>query len=88
MSADTARRPSRPALQPVSGGSSRQPDGPSGKAIYLAVDDADEAFARASAAGATILQGLTDRDYGSREFICQDPEGNLWSVGTYWPKVT
>lgn len=64
-----------------------QPEGPNGKTIYLAVDDADQAFARAKAAGATILQEPEDRDYGSREFICQDPEGNLWCLGTYWPKV-
>lgn len=64
-----------------------QPDGRGGKAIYLAVDDADAAFARAKAAGAGILEGLTEREYGSREFLCQDPEGNVWSVGTYWPKI-
>jgi uncharacterized glyoxalase superfamily protein PhnB len=64
-----------------------QPDGPCGKTIYLAVDDADEAFERASTAEATIVEGLTDRDYGSQEFICQDPEGNLWCLGTYWPKT-
>ena len=34
-----------------------------------------------------IIQELTDRDYGSREFICRDPEGNVWSFGTYWPKA-
>ena len=34
-----------------------------------------------------ILEELTDRDYGSREFICRDPEGNVWSFGTYWPKA-
>lgn len=60
---------------------------PGGKSIYVAVDDADALFARASAAGATIRQGLTDRDYGSREFICTDPEGNVWCFGTYRPKV-
>lgn len=27
--------------------------------------------------------GLTDQDYGSREFAVADPEGNLWSFGTY-----
>ncbi|ODT18712.1 MAG: glyoxalase [Mesorhizobium sp. SCN 65-12] len=58
-----------------------------GKSIYMAVGDADAAYARASKAGAEILQGLTDRDYGSREFICRDPEGNVWSFGTYWPKA-
>ncbi|WP_247646188.1 VOC family protein [Labrenzia sp. VG12] len=55
--------------------------------LTRAIDDADQAFARAKAAGATILQEPEDRDYGSREFICQDPEGNLWCLGTYWPKV-
>jgi len=58
-----------------------------GKSLYIAVDDADAMFARAKAAGATIEEGLTDRDYGSREFICRDPEGNLWCFGTYWPKA-
>lgn len=59
---------------------------PNGRSIYIAVDDADAAFLRAEAAGAEILEGLTDRGYGSREFICRDPEGNVWSLGTYWPK--
>jgi uncharacterized glyoxalase superfamily protein PhnB len=58
-----------------------------GKAIYLAVEDVDVVHARAEAAGADIVQQLTDRAYGSREFICRDPEGNVWSVGTYWPKA-
>lgn len=57
-----------------------------GKAIYLAVNDADAALERARRAGAEILAGPTDRDYGSREFICRDPEGNIWVLGTYWPK--
>ena len=58
-----------------------------GKSVYVAVDDADTAYARAKAAGAVIIEELTDRDYGSREFICGDPEGNVWSFGTYWPKA-
>lgn len=58
-----------------------------GKSTYIAVSDADEAFARAKKAGATILEEPTDRDYGSREFMCADPEGNVWSFGTYWPKT-
>jgi uncharacterized glyoxalase superfamily protein PhnB len=59
-----------------------------GKSLYIAVDDVDSLFARASKAGAAIVEGLTDRDYGSREFICTDPEGNVWCFGTYWPKLT
>jgi uncharacterized glyoxalase superfamily protein PhnB len=58
-----------------------------GKSIYVAVPDADAAYAKAKAAGAKILQELTERDYGSREFICADPEGHVWSFGTYWPKA-
>jgi uncharacterized glyoxalase superfamily protein PhnB len=58
-----------------------------GKGTYIAVADVDARFARAKAAGATILEEPTDRDYGSREFTCRDPEGNVWSFGTYWPKA-
>ncbi|MER9305684.1 VOC family protein [Mesorhizobium sp. M0293] len=64
-----------------------EPGSGSGKSIYIAVDDADAAYAKARKAGATIIQELTNRDYGSREFICRDPEGNVWSFGTYWPKA-
>lgn len=53
--------------------------------IYLAVDDPDAAHDRAVAAGAEIVRGLTDQDYGSRDFAARDPEGNVWSFGTYRP---
>lgn len=58
-----------------------------GKSLYIAVDDVGGLFERVKASGVTIEEGLTDRDYGSREFICRDPEGNVWCFGTYWPKV-
>jgi uncharacterized glyoxalase superfamily protein PhnB len=58
-----------------------------GKSIYVAVDDPDETYARAKAAGAKILEEPTNRDWGSRDFVCADPEGNIWSFGTYWPKA-
>ena len=64
-----------------------EPGSGGGKSIYVAVDDADVAYAKAKKAGATIIQELVDRDYASREFICRDPEGNVWSFGTYWPKA-
>ena len=64
-----------------------KPTGQDGKSIYVAVADADIACERARAAGAEILEEPTDRDYGSRDFICRDPEGNVWSFGTYWPKA-
>lgn len=58
-----------------------------GKSTYVAVPDADAVYATSKAAGAKILEELTDRNYGSREFICADPEGHVWSFGTYWPKA-
>ena len=60
---------------------------PGAKSVYVAVDDPDALFAKAVAAGATVLEGLTERSYGSREFVVADPEGNVWCFGTYWPKV-
>lgn len=53
--------------------------------IYLAVDDPDGHHDRAVAAGAEIVMGLTDQDYGSREYAACDSEGNLWYFGTYRP---
>lgn len=55
--------------------------------VYVAVGDADALYARVKAAGARIEMELYDTEYGSRDFACRDPEGNLWSFGTYWPKV-
>jgi uncharacterized glyoxalase superfamily protein PhnB len=53
--------------------------------VYVVVDDPDAVHDRAKDAGATIERELTDQDYGSREFTARDPEGNLWSFGTYRP---
>lgn len=64
-----------------------EPGADGGKSLYVAVDDVDALHARVAASGVTIEEGLVDRDYGSREFQCRDPEGNLWCFGTYWPKA-
>ena len=53
--------------------------------LYVVVEDPDAHLARASEAGATIERELSDTDYGSREYTARDPEGNLWSFGTYRP---
>ena len=55
--------------------------------LYVAVTDPDALHARAKAFGAKIELELHDTDYGSRDFACRDPEGNLWTFGTYWPKA-
>jgi uncharacterized glyoxalase superfamily protein PhnB len=66
------------------------PDDPfdTGRAVtYLVVDDPDARHARAVAAGAEVVQELVDQPYGSREFAVRDPDGNIWSLGTYRPTV-
>jgi uncharacterized glyoxalase superfamily protein PhnB len=50
---------------------------------YVVTDEPDALFARATAAGAEVITGLHDTDYGSRDFAVRDPEGNRWSFGTY-----
>jgi len=52
---------------------------------YVVVADADAHHDRARAAGAEIVRPLEDQDYGSRDYSARDPEGNLWSFGTYSP---
>jgi uncharacterized glyoxalase superfamily protein PhnB len=52
---------------------------------YIVVNDADAVYARAKAAGARIAIEIKDEDYGGRDFTCYDPEGHLWSFGTYDP---
>jgi uncharacterized glyoxalase superfamily protein PhnB len=55
--------------------------------LYVALDGLDAHYARAVAEGAEILRTLADTDYGSREYTARDLEGNLWSFGTYRPKI-
>jgi uncharacterized glyoxalase superfamily protein PhnB len=50
---------------------------------YVVTDDPDGLHDRALKAGATVVRELNETDYGSREFGVRDPEGNLWSFGTY-----
>ena len=53
--------------------------------VYVVVEDADAHFARAKAAGAEIAREPVTQDYGGRDYTCKDPEGNVWTFGTYDP---
>jgi uncharacterized glyoxalase superfamily protein PhnB len=58
--------------------------------VYLALESEEAVDAhhdRAVAAGAEVVQALVDQPYGSREYAVRDPEGNIWSVGSYRPQV-
>jgi uncharacterized glyoxalase superfamily protein PhnB len=72
-------------LGSTSEGEERFNQGAGRTSLYIVVDDPDALHDRARDAGATIERELTDQDYGSREFTARDPEGNVWSFGTYQP---
>ena len=46
--------------------------------IYVDVDDVDALYERSRAAGAEIIEEVTDQEYGSRRFGARDPEGHSW----------
>lgn len=52
-------------------------------ALYVVVADTDAHCERARAAGAQIVKEPYDQDYGSRDYTAKDPEGNVWTFGTY-----
>jgi uncharacterized glyoxalase superfamily protein PhnB len=68
---------------------SHQPDAewsrpPGTFGAYVVTDHVDELYARVSSSSrATIRRELRDESYGNREFSVSDPEGNLWSFGSY-----
>ena len=56
---------------------------PGNDSVYVVCTDPDGLFERAAKAGAEVVRELVDEDYGSRGFTVRDPEGTLWSFGTY-----
>ncbi len=57
---------------------------PGGSSIHVVVTLPDELYDRAVAAGAAVVRTPEDTGYGSRQFIVRDPEGNVWSFGTWY----
>ena len=55
------------------------------QAAYIVVAEVDEHYARAKEAGAEIVIDIADQDYGGRLYVCRDPEGHVWSFGSYDP---
>ena len=69
----------------------KQPDeigGAETQSCYLFVPDADAVHERVLAAGVRVAIAIKDEDYGGRGLSCHDPEGHLWSVGSYDPWAT
>jgi uncharacterized glyoxalase superfamily protein PhnB len=53
--------------------------------VYVVVADVDAHHRRAAEHGAEILTPPADQDYGGRDYMARDAEGNVWSFGTYAP---
>jgi len=74
-------------------GSTRHTDGVHGgmragaNALYLVTEDVDAVHARVRAAHGDVVAPPHDTTFGSGAasytFTARDPEGNLWTVGTY-----
>lgn len=65
-----------------------QPDQIGGRqtqTTYLVVADVDAHYAHAKGAGAEIVIDIKDEDYGGRDYTCRDPEGHMWTFGSYDP---
>jgi PhnB protein len=56
--------------------------------LHLYVEDADAAFARAVAAGATVVQPVETKFYGDRMGTVRDPFGHRWHLATHVEDVT
>ncbi len=71
-------------------GYSKSPQTLGGTAVRfcLMVEDADAAFDRAVASGATVLRPLTDEFYGFRSGSIRDPFGHEWLVQHQFEKVS
>lgn len=59
---------------------------PVGMAFY--VEDVDQVFARAVAAGATVLRPLQNQFYGDRSGTLVDPFGHVWTVASHIEEVS
>jgi len=52
---------------------------------YIIVEEIDEHYRGAIAAGAEIVLDIKDEEYGGRGYGCKDPEGYIWYFGSYNP---
>lgn len=54
-------------------------------ATYVIVDDVYGHAERARTAGAEIVMQPDEQDYGGANYTARDPEGYVWSFGSYDP---
>jgi len=54
--------------------------------LYVYVEDADDTWRKAVAAGARSIEPPTDMPYGDRRSMVEDPWGNAWQIATFRPR--
>jgi PhnB protein len=59
---------------------------PGGLCLY--VSDCDAVFAKALAAGATVMKPMADQFYGDRSGTVIDPFGHAWTIATHKEDVS
>ena len=52
---------------------------------YIYISDIDDHYENATSNGANIILPLREEEYGGKHYMCSDPEGYLWSFGSYDP---
>lgn len=57
--------------------------GGAGISLMFYVDDVDQAYPRAIAAGAEQVRPVQDQFYGDRSGTLRDPYGHVWTLGTH-----
>jgi uncharacterized glyoxalase superfamily protein PhnB len=58
-----------------------------GQGLYLLVEDVDDFYRKAVAAGATAVIEPENTEWGTRRTRVLDPQSQEWSAGTYQPGV-
>ena len=66
-----------------------EPEGKLTQAAYIVVSESDikALYEHVKAKGARIVMELEEQPYGGSLFAVRDPEGQLWSIGSYDPWV-
>jgi PhnB protein len=57
--------------------------GGSAVSMLLYVEDVDDRFEKAIAAGGTVLKPVADQFYGDRSGTLEDPFGHVWTIATH-----
>lgn len=66
-------------------GTPSQANGLNTQTAYIIIDEVDDHYKNAKANGAEIVVDIKDEEYGGRGYSCKDPEGFIWSFGSYNP---